>query len=305
MKSVVYSIVIPVYGAGEALPELLAGIDEALAGFTHEVILVDDATPGAPGWPLLKRLASERDNVTSVRLMRNTGKTGALLCGFSIASGAYIITMDDDGQHSPADIHRLIGEQHHAIVVADLQQKQEGWWRRQMGALKSWLDIQLAGKPSHLRFSPFLMVHRPVIDAVLQVRTAHPYLPALLFGATRDAVNVAIPQHRRAYGSGNFTLRKMLRLMSNLIINNSPVLLRMVSVTGVLAFMMSLLLAGYFLYKKWWIGIAVAGWTSLMVVTLMMGGLILLSIGVIGEYLIRIIRNQETRGAFLIQESAP
>ena len=305
MNPVVYSIVIPVYGAGEALPKLLAGIDEALAGFTHEVILVDDATPEAPGWPLLKRLANEHGHVKAVRLMRNTGKTGALLCGFTMASGTYVITMDDDGQHSPSDFQSLIREQHHVIVVADLQQKQEGWWRRQMGALKSWLDVRLAGKPAHLRFSPFLMVHRSVVEAMLQVRTAHPYLPALLFGASRDAVNVPVLQHRRSHGSGNFTLWKMLRLMSNLIINNSPLLLRMVSLTGVSAFLISLILAVYFMYKKWWIGIDVAGWTSLMVVTLMLGGLILLSIGIIGEYLIRIIRNQEARGAFIIQESAP
>lgn len=303
MKQVtLYSIVIPVYGRGEHLSALIARIDTVMdeMNASWEVILVEDCSPWPEAWSVSSALAEEIPQVTAYRLMQNTNKIGALLCGMAQAIGKYILLMDDDGQHAPEDIPLLAAQRDHDLVIADLQGKQQTFSRRLLGGLKRKLDTYIIGKPKGLAFSPFMLIKHTVVDALLQVQMTKPYLPALLFGITKDAVNVAVRQQPRTAGESGFTLWRMLVLVSTLLIGVSGLLLRIVSIVGVVSFLTSIVLAAYWIWKKLSIGINVPGWTSLMVVLLLIGGLVLFALGIIGEYLLRILRTQEKRPPYII-----
>lgn len=297
-----YSIVMPVYGRGEHLSALITRIDTVMKEMdvSWEVLLVDDCSPWPEAWSVSSALAEKIPQVKAYRLMQNTNKIGALMCGMAQAAGHYVLLMDDDGQHAPEDIPLLVAQQAHDLVIADLQGKQQTSMRRLLAALKGSLDSKLVGKPKGLQFSPFMMLKRSVVDALLQIHMAKPYLPALLFSVTKDAVNVPIKQRPRIVGESGFTFWRMLILVSTLLIGVSGFLLRIVSIVGVVSFLTSMVLAAYWIWKKLSIGINVPGWTSLMVVLLLIGGLILFALGIIGEYLLRIIQSQERRQPYII-----
>ncbi len=300
-----YSVIIPVYNSSKSLPELVSRIESQLrkkkrAAF--EILMVDDASPDASSWETIKMLAARYPFLKGYRLLRNEGKNGALICGMDHAKGEYLILMDDDLQHRPEDFPALIAEGEHDLVIARYPENRNGMLKDCLSRMKGKLDECFAGKPKGLRFGPFMMIKKEIAGKLCRMQSPFPYLPAMLFSLTRDAVNVEVKHERRRHGKSQFTLWKMLRLMSNLLINHTSVILRTVSVAGIGFSIFSFLLALYFLYKKLFVGIHVAGWATLIILLLLIGGIILFSLGIIGEYLLRIIKTLEHRSVYVICE---
>ena len=300
-----YAVIIPVYKSNDSLALLSESISDVLGANVQsrfEIIFVDDASPTEESWLEISRLAKDYHFVRGYRLMKNTGKTGALLCGIAHARGDYIILMDDDLQHRAEDIPRLIEKKEHDIVIAAFQQYQNGRINRWMSSLKGRLDECFSGKPSDIHFGPFMMIRKRVGNEMIKTHTAFPYLPALLFSATRDVVNVPVKHANRKLGRSGFTWGKKLRLISNLLINNTSILLRVTSIIGIIFSLFSALLAIYFVWKKLFLGVSVQGWTSLVVLLLLIGGIGLFSLGIIGEYLLRIIKTLEDPEPYHVRE---
>lgn len=300
-----YSVIIPVYNSSQSLRELVARINAQLGGknpSSFEIIMVDDASPDQSSWEMIKALAAEYPFLKGYRLLRNEGKNGALICGMDHAKGDYMILMDDDLQHRPEDFPALIAESAHDLVIAHFTENRNGRVKNYLSRMKGKLDEHFARKPRGLRFGPFMMIKKDIAKELCKIRTPFPYLPAMLFSLTSDAVNVSVTHDKRKYGNSQFTIYKMIKLMSNLLINHTSIMLRTVSLTGIFFSIVSLLLAFYFFYKKVFIGIHVAGWATQVILLLLIGGIILFSLGIIGEYLLRIIKTLERRSAYVIRE---
>ena len=138
---------------------------------------------------------------------------------------------------------------------------------------------------------------------MLQLKgTPYPFIPAMIFYATRDVVGVPVAHSERSEGTTGYTFRSMIRLFQNLLINNSSLLLRYIGNIGITIASLSFVLGTYFIYKKLFFDISTVGWTSVIVSVLFIGGLVLFSLGVLGEYLIRIINTVERRPIYLIRE---
>lgn len=299
------SIVIPVFGS-PLLERLTREIEDVFRGRleSHEVIFVDDRSPAPETWETLERLASQQKNVRAVQLTRNFGQQGATLCGLEESRGQIVITMDDDLQHSPQDIPRLLALSDHDVVIAQFPRRRQSAFKRAASWIKGWFDQILIGKPKGLQMTSFRLLKRNVVDGVLSIRTANPFLPALIFTVTRDIVAVPVTHAERGGGTSGYTLRKMLRVFSNLLINNSSAVLRMVGCAGLTFGLVSFGLAAVVIYRKMVYGIAVQGWASLFAAIMLIGGLLLFSLGVVGEYLIRIIHGIEQRPPYLVRRRA-
>jgi glycosyltransferase involved in cell wall biosynthesis len=297
------SVVIPVYNI--PAPEVLVdGIEATLRAqsIEYEIIFVDDGSPGVTVWPKLAKLAQERDSIRAVQLTRNFGQHAATLCGLQEARGDVIITMDDDLQHDPRDIPALLATGlGHDIVIGQLEENRHGFLRRIASRAKGWFDQVLIGKPKGLQLSSFRLIHRSVVDGMLSIRTPHPFLPALMFYVSRDVVGVPVSHANRRSGRSGYTITRLFRLFSNLIINNSSILLRAGAYVGVLLALLSFGLAALVIYKKLVHQVNVQGWASLFAANLLIGGLLLFSVGIIGEYLIRIIESSEGRPTYIVR----
>lgn len=301
------SIVIPVYNS-TFLEEIAARVARVFHGReeTYELIFVDDGSNDPEVWRALGRLAQASPSVRAVQLTRNFGQSAATLCGLREARGDAIVTMDDDLEHAPEDIPRFLALSGHDIVVARFARKQHSLPRRAASRIKGFFDWLIVGKPRHMQLSAYRMLSRGVVDGMLSIRTPHPFLPALLFHVSRDAVALPLEHHSRPGGGrSRYTLGTLARLFSHLLIQNSSLLLRLVGQTGIALALLSVTTAAYVVYRKLAHGIPVAGWASLFATLLLIGGMLLFGLGVIGEYLIRIIESSEARPAYFVRQRIP
>jgi glycosyltransferase involved in cell wall biosynthesis len=296
------SIVVPVYNS-PSLEGLTAGIESVFrdAADDYEIIFVDDGSPDERVWPALERLARRSPRVRALQLTRNFGQQPATLCGLREARGDVVITMDDDLQHDPADIPLLLAEAHHDVVIAQFDRKEHGLLRRMASRVKGFFDEVLIGKPKNLQLSSFRLLSRTTVEGVLSIRTPNPFLPALMFHVSDDVAGVPVRHRPRGGGRSGYTLRKLLRMFSNLLINNSSFLLRVVAVAGIVFAFSSFALSAVVIYRKLAHKVSVQGWTSLIAAELLTGGLLLVSVGIIGEYLIRIVHSSEARPTYFVR----
>ncbi|MCB0487329.1 MAG: glycosyltransferase family 2 protein [Cyclobacteriaceae bacterium] len=299
-----YSIVIPVYNSSKSVATLVTKIEDVFTNQVRadfEIILVDDCSPNPNTWLTLSQLAFHHQFVKAVQLTRNFGQQAATLCGFEYSQGDYIITMDDDLQHRPQDIPKLILHRNHDVVIAQMANKRHSAFKRITSKIKSWFDSVLIGKPRHIQLSSFRLINRNIALGMLKIRTPKPFIPALMFYISKDIFGVEVEHDKRSEGKGNYTFWKMLSVFSNLLINNSSFLLRVLGLFGIVISLMSLAGAVYFIARKLLLDETPVGWTSVIVAVLFFGGILLFAVGIIGEYLIRIISGTEQKPTYIVR----
>lgn len=305
MKTIKFSIVIPVFNSTDSLQELIERIDfvfKETIKEPYEIIMIDDGSFNPETWIRLTELSTHYDTLKAIQLTRNFGKAGAVLCGLSEASGKFICIMDDDLQHRPEDIPILLTKKAHDIVFGNFTEKKHSFWVRLSSEVKGYFDRIILNRPSNFKISPFCILKAEIAKALLKIKTPHPFIPAMMFYVTKDVVAVNVVHSERKYGISGFTIKKRFKQFSRLLINNSSLLLQVVSAIGILIAFFSALYSIVLIYRKLYYSIQVSGWTSLMVTILVTSGLILFSIGIVGEYLIRIINGVEQRPPFLVRE---
>ena len=303
-SSIDYSVVVPVYNSVQSLENLCDRISAVFneLGASFEIIFVDDSSPNPNTWPKLRELTN-RSHVRALRFARNFGQQPATICGLDKARGSWVITMDDDGQHAPEDFSKMLALKHHDVVIGELENRKHTFTKRMFSIIKGRFDRIILGKPKGLRLSAFRLLRRETVDAILMLKgTPYPFIPAMVFYATKDVVGVSVGHHERQEGVTGYGFKRMIKLFQNLLINNSSLLLRYIGNLGISISMLSFILGSYFIYKKLVFNTEAIGWTSVIVSLLFIGGLVLFSIGVIGEYLIRIINTVEGKPIYLVRE---
>jgi len=306
MNKVDYSIVVPVYKSKESLKLLVEKIKEffksKLEDKIFELILVNDSPFDIETCQVLDNLHRENKFIKIIEFTQNFGQQSAVLCGISNSQGEYVITMDDDMQHDPFDILELIKEQSHDIVIAKFKSKKHNVFKRFTSFIKGYFDYIILGKPKHIKLTSFRLFNRTIADNMLKIGTSYPFIPALLFSVSKDIVNVEVPHYAREEGKSNYTLGKMIKLFTNLLINNSSLLLKWIGYVGLFLAFISLIYAGIIVYRRVFFDVALQGWSSIMVAILFFGGMIMFTLGVIGEYLIRIIHTSENRPHYFVRK---
>ncbi len=297
-ENILYSIVVPVYNSVDSVKELVDRTGAVFAdspGIRHEMVLVDDGSNNPLTWETLCELSRSHPNIVSIQLTRNFGQAAATLSGIAHASGDWIATMDDDLQHRPEDLPLLIAHQEHDVVLGQFSSKKQRLIRRIYSWLKGIVDRIALGRPRGVELTSFRLIRRNIAQAMLEIQTPYPFLGAMILYVTRDLHGVPVTHAPRQIGRSNYSLWTMLRLFSNLVVNNSSLLLRGVGIAGIAVSTASFAYAAYLLIRTLAYGAAVPGWTSVMVSVLSIGGLLLLAVGIVGEYLIRIIDGVEQR----------
>jgi undecaprenyl-phosphate 4-deoxy-4-formamido-L-arabinose transferase len=232
------------------------------------------------------------------------GQDRAIMAGLSHAAGRFVVIMDDDLQHRPSDIAALYEEVQRGYDVCYAH-----FARKKQAMLKnagSWLAGRVAEvvlrKPRAIYLSPFKIIRSDVVEEVLKYRGPFPYVDGLLFQITGNISQVGVEHQARLSGRSGYNLWKAGEVFLNLTTNFSVLPLRLMTIAGLMASGASFLLGLYFLVVYLTRGIAVYGWTALMLVTLFFGGTILISLGLIGEYLARVLMNVNQIPQFVVAE---
>lgn len=285
------SIVIPVYRSAGCLEPLVAAIDDALiaTGSHYEIILVNDCSPDQ-SWDVIKRLCREHTYLVGIDLRRNFGQDNALLTGIRVARGARIAVMDDDLQHDPQDLPRLMQalDAGFDVVYGDFRATHHKLWKR----AGSWFNGKVAEwvlkKPKHLYLSPYKMFRREIAELICDYHGAEPYIDGLLLQVTSRITQIPVNHSPRYAGHSTYTVRKSISVWARVAFSFSVKPLRLVTVFGISFSCLGALLAAavvlYRLLSPANFGSAAAGWASLVVIVLVFGGVQMTFLGLLGEY---------------------
>jgi dolichol-phosphate mannosyltransferase/undecaprenyl-phosphate 4-deoxy-4-formamido-L-arabinose transferase len=300
------SFVVPVYNTIDTLEKIVAVVQNSFADqkqYRYEIIFVNDSPANERTAATLNKIAGLNKNVKVVHLTQNYGQHAATLCGMAKASGEYIVTIDDDLQHDPRDVFKLLEFRAHDIVVASFPKKEHPFFVKITSYIKGAFDSILIGKPKHIQLSAFRLIKKETVDSMLLSRGTDLFIPSLMFSVTKDVVNVECEHKERQENRTGYSFIMRTRLFTNLLINNSSLLLRLSGCVGIFVSLSALFYAIYIFlvhYFKIKTG-APVGWLTIIIVVLFMGGFNLFSLGIIGEYLIRIIRVSEKRPQYCIR----
>ncbi len=230
------------------------------------------------------------------------GQHQATLYGLLRSRGDYVLTLDDDLQNPPEEIPRFIAriDEGYDLVIGKIEGgKRHSGFRNFASRSVQALIGKILGKPRSLALSSYRCMTRRAADSMASFTGAHVYLPALMLGSIPlDRIcNVAVPHHPRLEGASQYTLRKLLKLVSYLLINHSSLPLRIVTVWGMVLSVVSLLYAGYVAADVlFFSGSAVKGWPALAVMLSFLSGNILMCMGILGEYIGRLVSENSRAG---------
>ena len=300
------SVVIPVYNSETSLVELMDRLRSILSSMkkSYEIIFVNDASTDK-SYTILKKIREQNEHVVVVNLSRNYGQQNALMCGFNLCSGKYVITIDDDLQNVPEDIpqmYKKIQEGFDAVFGTYVKKRHSVV--KNMGSFiirKINNSLFLKGFDD-IKFSSFRIIRKSVIDEIKLISTPFPYISGLILTVSNRIANIEVAHYPRKYGRSSYTFKKLIFLSLNLLINYSAIPLRFVGVAGLLVSFLSILGGGIFIIRKLILGVAPAGWTSLFVLISFYNALIFLIFYILSEYISRILREVSNYKQYTVRE---
>ncbi|MBQ9281276.1 MAG: glycosyltransferase family 2 protein [Treponema sp.] len=300
------SIVIPVYNSCECVAELSRQIADALgsAGISYEQIMVNDCSRDS-SWDEIKKEAEKNPNLLGINLRKNGGQDSAILTGLNYAGGKWIVIMDDDLQHSPYDIPKLYEEAKKGfdVVYANFEAKKQKLWKN----LGSWFNGKISeialDKPKGIYLSPFKIVSGDVVKEMVKFENLFPYIDGLIFQVTRNITQIDIEHHKRELGKSNYNLVKSIKVFLRMLFGFSTMPLNLASYTGFFSAAVGLVLAIVYAVQYFTGKADVTGWTTLVILLLILGGLILVSLGIIGKYLGQMYLTVNRQPKFIVKET--
>ena len=286
------SYVIPCYRSEHTLPDVVAEITakmKTLPRYSYEIILVNDCSPDDT-IGTIRRLVAADAHVQGVDLARNFGQHAALMAGFHQCSGDVIVCLDDDGQTPADEVDRLLEriEAGYDVVYARYDNKKQAGWRN----LGSWVNSKMTeimlDKPAELVVNSYFAARRFVVDEMLRYEHCYPYVIGLVLRTTKNICNVPVHHRAREEGRSGYTLGKLLSLWMNGFTSFSVKPLRIATYFGTLSALAGFLYLIFIVINHFVRHTAPIGWASTTALLLLLGGVILIVLGLIGEYVGRI-----------------
>ncbi|GBD99334.1 hypothetical protein BMS3Abin07_01369 [bacterium BMS3Abin07] len=307
-----FSIVIPIYNEEENIPELYRRLtavmkklceDEGMEKESYEIILVDDGSTDR-SWLLIKGLHEKDQKIKGIRFSRNFGHHIAITAGLDHAEGNAVILMDGDLQDPPEEIPKLYEKfiEGYDLVYAEREKRDDPLLRK----IISWIYLRvlkiITNLEINLESGIFRIMSKRTVENLRRLREKSRFLLGLMGWVGLPQAKVKIERHKRYSGSSKYTLFKLFKLAWHGVTSFSYVPLQLATYLGFLVAVMSFLLGLFMLYRKLFLGIPILGYASIIVSLFFLGGVILLVLGVIGEYIGRIYTEVQNRPLYVIQE---
>ena len=287
------SFVIPCYRSAATVSAVVEEINStmaALPNYDHEIILVNDCSPDNT-FSVIEGLARADKRITAVDLAKNFGQHAAIMAGLHHSRGDYIVCLDDDGQTPADEVGKLLAklEEGYDVVYASYGHHKQHSFFRNFG---SWLNGKMTeimlGKPRELSLTSYFAAQRFIIDEMLRYEHCFPYVMGLVLRSTKNICNVPVNHRQRQEGHSGYTLSKLLNLWMNGFTSFSIKPLRLATYMGCLTAFIGFIYAIVIVIRYFTVHMAPMGWSSTTALLLILGGIILLVLGLVGEYVGRI-----------------
>jgi glycosyltransferase involved in cell wall biosynthesis len=302
MNDIEISIVIPVYNSSSIIDELYKRISQEIK-IPYEIIFVNDCSKD-DSWKKIVSLSKQYPSITGINLRKNSGQDNAILAGLRISKGNYCVIMDDDLQHNPADIHQLYNEckKGFDVCYANFNSRKQNIVKNLGSNANGKMAELLVSKPKGIYLSPFKIINKSTATEIAQFAGPYPYIDGIILTITQNLCQIDVEHLKRFNGKSNYTLSKSISVFIKLFTGFSVLPLRIATFMGCIAtfvgFMLSLkYLYDYFISKNY-----IEGWTTVVVLIIFFGGLILITLGIMGEYIGRMYLTLNNKPQYSISE---
>lgn len=300
------SFVIPCYRSEKTVSHVVAEIQEKmkeLAQYEYDIILVNDCSPDRT-IDVIRRLCQENANIKGIDFARNFGQHSALMAGLRNSDGDYVVCLDDDGQTPADEVDKLIEklEEGYDAVYAKYEHKQHSPFRNFGSRINELMTRVMLEKPKELYVSSYFAVKKFVVEDMIRYENSYPYVIGLVLRSTRNIVNVPVNHREREEGTSGYTLKKLLGLWFNGFTAFSVKPLRIATAVGALSAVAGFLYGIYTIVKRLINPDVPMGFSSTMAAIVFFGGMIMLMLGLIGEYVGRIYISLNNSPQYVIRE---
>ena len=301
------SFVIPCYKSALTIEGVIQEIKETMASFqekySYEVILVNDF-PEDGTFDVIREITAENENIIGVNLAKNFGQHAALMAGFHYCSGDITVCLDDDGQTPANEVGKLLDkiEEGYDVVYAKYEHKKHSAFRNFGSKVNEIMTRFMLGKPRELYVSSYFAARKFVVDEMLRYQNSYPYVIGLVLRTTKNVTNVVVNHREREIGTSGYTFGKLLGLWLNGFTAFSIKPLRIATACGGFCAVAGFLYGIYTIIKKLVNPAVPMGWSSTMAALVFIGGMLMLMLGLIGEYLGRIYISLNNAPQYVIRE---
>lgn len=292
--SVLLSFVIPCYRSEHTITDVINEIIDVVSEkpeYDYEIIAVNDCSPDNV-YDVLKKIASHNHKVKVINFAKNMGKHSAVLAGYSVVNGQYIVNMDDDYQCPTPELWRLlepVEKEGYDVSTANYTEKKESAGKRFGSRINSWMSETMLEKQKGLRFENFSIMKKYIVEEILNYKNPYPYLEGLILRVTRNIKTVQMDERNRGDDNATgFTFRKSLSLFINGLTAFSVKPLRFAAFAGFIFAFIGFIYGVVIVIRKLVQPFVPMGYSSIMAVILFSSGLIMIMLGLIGEYVGRI-----------------
>jgi len=307
----VLGIVVPCYKEELVLPEITSRLSELLGEMANENLVspssciwfVDDGSPDNT-WKIISEISRKNTKVRGIRLTRNRGHQNALMAGLLTAKGDVLVSIDADLQDDISVIKQMMRDHIDGkdIVYGVRSSRTSDSWFKRTTAEGFYRLLKLIGVEIIYNHADFRLMSRRALNALNDYGEVNLFLRGIVPTIGFPSSFVEYERGVRHAGNSKYPLRRMLELALNGITSFSVAPLRIISGIGFLIFLISILLSAWVLWTKLFSGNAVPGWASSVLPMYLLGGIQLLSLGVIGEYVAKIYMETKRRPRFIIEE---
>ena len=300
------SVVIPCYNSEKTIETVADLCMEAFAGWEEyecEMVLVNDFSKDGT-FDAIRRVTEKYPNVTGVNLARNFGQHAAIMAGLQYVKGEIVVGMDDDLQNRPDQIRVLLDklEEGPDVVFGCYKKRQHSAFKNLTGAISQFLLFRLVDRPKDVEMSSFWAARRYVIDEIKNYRGNDTFIQLLFARTTRNLADVEVEHYKREYGESNYTFRKSVKLFMSFM-DYSTIPLQLATWFGVLFSITGFVAAVIVLIRKLIDPSVQVGWSSQMCLTLIVAGIIFLMLGIIGDYVGKVIMTISNSPQYVIRET--
>lgn len=298
------SFIIPVYRSAENLPALCYSISNVFP-CDFEIIFVEDCG-GDNSWDVIKKLAHEFTFVRGFRMSRNFGQHNAILCGIRNANGEIIVTLDDDFQHPPEEIPKLLSRlnEGYDVVYGTPEKQQHGIFRNMASKITKLSLERVIGKENARHVSALRAFRTRLRDSFFHFNSPTVNIDVLLTWGSSNFSSVYVRNDERRIGESGYSIGKLMRHALNMITGFSTLPLQFASIMGIVLFIFGLIILVYVVANWLLRGSVVPGFAFLALIVSIFSGAQLLALGIIGEYLARVHVRIMERPPFVISDVA-
>lgn len=300
------SFVIPCYNSSRTIGKVVEEISVTMGGlkqYDYEIILVNDSSPDNT-FDVIRHICAERENVCGVNLARNFGQHAALMAGFHYVHGDIVVCLDDDGQTPAEEVGTLLAkiEEGHDVVYARYKHKKHSAFRNIGSKVNELMARVMLGKPKDLYLSSYFAAKRFIVDEMVRYTNPYPYVIGLVLRTTKKIANADVNHREREVGTSGYTIGKLFALWFNGFTAFSIIPLRTATVMGAFAAFAGFMYGIYTIIRKLVDPNIIIGFSSIMSAILFIGGMQMLMLGIIGEYIGRVYISLNNSPQYVVRE---